>query len=127
MVSKVIEKVVHNQLNAFLSLNNLYEPFQSAYRPYHSCETALLRISDDILQSLDRRQCVAMLFLDLSAAFDTVDHSILLNRLRYKFGVSGSALQWFKSYLSNRHQFLREFFVLTHTISTQHKIGKIVR
>ncbi|KXJ18376.1 RNA-directed DNA polymerase from mobile element jockey [Exaiptasia diaphana] len=106
MVSKVIEKVVHNQLNAFLSLNNLYEPFQSAYRPYHSCETALLRISDDILQSLDRRQCVAMLFLDLSAAFDTVDHSILLNRLRYKFGVSGSALQWFKSYLSNRHQFV---------------------
>ncbi|KXJ07191.1 putative RNA-directed DNA polymerase from transposon BS [Exaiptasia diaphana] len=103
MVSKVIEKVVHN---AFLSLNNLYEPFQSAYRPYHSCETALLRISDDILQSLDRRQCVAILFLDLSAAFDTVDHSILLNRLRYKFGVSGSALQWFKSYLSNRHQFV---------------------
>jgi hypothetical protein len=106
MVSKVIEKVVSHQLNIYLSSYDLYESFQSAYRPYHSCETALLRISNDILQSLDKRQCVAMLFLDLSAAFDTVDHSILLNRLHNKFGISGNALKWFRSYLSNRCQFV---------------------
>ena len=106
MVSKVIEKVVYHQLNTYLTGNDLYEPLQSAYRPHHSCETALLRVSNDILQSLDKRQCVAMLFLDLSAAFDTVDHSILLNRLRHKFGVCGNALKWFQSYLSNRCQFV---------------------
>lgn len=107
MISKVIGKVVYQQLNMYLSSNGLLcESFESAYRPHHSCETALLRVSNDILQSLDNRQCVAMLFLDLSASFDTVDHSILLHRLRYKFGITGNALRWFTSYLSNRSQFV---------------------
>ena len=105
-ISKIVEKIASLQLNNYLSLNNLHEPFQSAYKSFHSCETALLRVQNDILQSIDNRSCVAMLLLDLSAAFDTVDHQILLNRLNTKFGISGTALQWFKSYLTNRLQFV---------------------
>jgi len=87
MVSKVIEKAVAEQLNNYLSENSLHEPFQSGYKRHHSCETAILRVYNDLLLSLDNRQCVAMLLLDLSAAFDTVDHHILLHRLRSRFGV----------------------------------------
>ena len=105
-VSKIIEKVVSLQLNDYLSLNNLHEPLQSAYKTFHSCETALLRVQNDILHSIDNRSCVAMLLLDLSAAFDTVDHHILLNRLHTKFGISGIALRWFESYLTDRLQFV---------------------
>ena len=106
MVSKMIEKAVAVQLNNYLSANSLHEPFQSGYKPCHSCETAILRVYNDILLFLDNRNCVAMLLLDLSAAFDTVDHSILLNRLSTKFGIRGSVLQWFKSYLSHRTQYV---------------------
>ena len=105
-LSKIIGKVVSIQLNDYLLVNNLHEPFQSAYKSFHSCETALLRVNNDILQAIDNRQCVVLLLLDLSAAFDTVDHSILLNRLEFKFGIRGSVLAWFKSYLSNRCQFV---------------------
>lgn len=65
---------------------------QSAYKQFHSCETALLRVQNDVIQAIDNRSCVAMLLLDISAAFDTVDHRILLNRLRIKFGIRGNAL-----------------------------------
>ena len=74
-------------------------------KPFHSCETALLRVQNDILQAIDNRSCVALLLLDLSAAFDTVDHKILLKRLHSKFGIRGNALSWFRSYLSDRTQF----------------------
>ena len=81
MVSKIIEKVVAVRLNRYLEENNLTEPLQSAYKQYHSCETALVRVQNDILLSIDNQQCVALLLLDLSAAFDTVDYGILLQRL----------------------------------------------
>ena len=105
-VSKIIGKVVANQLCSYLSSNNLHEPLQSAYKQLHSCETALTRVHNDILQEIDNRSGVAMVLLDLSAAFDTVDHIILLKRLQSKFGISGTALQWIKSYLSDRSQFV---------------------
>ena len=73
MVSKIIEKVVAVRLNRYLEENNLNEPLQSAYKQYHSCETALVRVQNDILLSIDNQQCVVLLLLDLSAAFDTVD------------------------------------------------------
>ena len=99
-------KVVANQLSAYLSANDLHEPLQSAYKKLHSCETALIHVQNNILQQIDNRSGVALVLLDLSAAFDTVDHSILLNRLFSKFGVCGKALQWFKSYLCGRSQFV---------------------
>ena len=77
---------------------------QSAYRPLHSKETALLRVCNDILLNLNKQQVTLPVFLDLSAAFDTIDHSVLLRHLETKFGFTGTALEWFKSYLSGRFQ-----------------------
>ena len=77
---------------------------QSAYRRHHSTETALLRILSDILSAMDDRRVTLLGLLDLSAAFDTVDHSILLRRLQGQFGFDGIALQWIRSFLSDRTQ-----------------------
>ena len=107
MVSKIIEKVVAVRLNRYLEENNLNEPLQSAYKQYHSCETALVRVQNDILLSIDNQQCVVLLLLDLSAAFDTVDHGILLQRLSTNFGTKGKALDWFTSHLTDRSQFVQ--------------------
>ena len=100
--SKLLERCVLSQLTNYLNKNKLFCEVQSAYRKFHSCETALVKICDDILRSLDAGKCVFVLFLDLSAAFDTVDHNILLKVLETKFGISGNVLAWFKSYLSSR-------------------------
>ena len=105
-VSKAIEKVVAARLNEHLNNGDLMEPFQSAYRAGHSTETALTRVHNDVLRAIDDGQCVILILLDLSAAFDTVDHSILLNRLDHCFGIRGKALTWFQSYLLNRSQFV---------------------
>ncbi len=103
-ISKIIERVIHSRLtNHFLNFPAL-SPFQSAYRPFHSTETALLRIQNDLLLAIDKKQVSALVLLDLSAAFDTIDHCILLNRLSTLFGISGLALQLLSSYLQNRTQ-----------------------
>lgn len=102
-VSKLLERCVSKQLQEHLSKNSFHEPFQSAYRPYHSTETALLRVQNDILVSMDEQKVTLLVMLDLSAAFDTVDHTILLHRLE-SIGISGLVLSWFSSYLSNRTQ-----------------------
>ncbi len=67
--------------------NGLHQPMQSAYRPGHSSETALVRVTNDLLSALDRRQAIILALLDISAAFDTVDHEVLLNRLKFDCGV----------------------------------------
>jgi len=83
--------------------NNLSELYQSAYEKHHSTETALLKVQDDILLAIDNNCCVILLLLNFSAAFDTVDHHILLDRLSKRFGITGNVLEWFRSYLSNQH------------------------
>ena len=84
--------------------NNFHVPLQSAYRPYHSTETALLKVHNDILRALDKCECVFMVLLDLSATFDTVDHDNLKHHLEQEFVVTNVALQWLNSYLQNRWQ-----------------------
>ena len=107
-ISKVTEKVVASRLNNHLDEADLHEIFQSAYKKAYSTETALMRIHNDNLRAIDDNECVILVLLDLSAAFDTVDHQILLTRLRNRFGISGKALSWIKSYLSDRTQFVKK-------------------
>ncbi len=103
-ISKLTEKVVASQFITFCKDNNLLERLQSAYKEGHSIETALVRVHNDILTAMDRRDCVLLILLDLSAAFDTLDHDLLLKRLNTRCGVEGVALKWFESYLTNRTQ-----------------------
>ena len=103
-VSKLIEKLVASRLNNHLQKHDLMESMQSAYRKFHSTETALLRVKNDILTAFEQKKLVALVLLDLSAAFDTIDHKTLLNRMATRFGVSGSALAWFSDYLTGRCQ-----------------------
>ena len=99
-LSNLVEKSVFVQLNNYLTVNGLHERFQSAYKAHHSRETALLTITKDTLLSLDMGDNVFLLLLDLSAAFNTVNHSLLLSRLENSFGITGTVPQWFHSYLS---------------------------
>ena len=94
-LSKILEKVVLHKPLAHLQENNLCSPFQSAYRTGHSTETALLRVVNDLLNAMDEDEISVLLLLDLSAAFDTIDHKILLSRLETVFGIRSTALQWF--------------------------------
>ena len=87
-ISKIIEKVVSNRLQAHINSNELNNPMQSAYRKFHSTETALLRVHNDISVSLDKGHVKALTLLDLSAAFDTIDHNTLTNKLAEWYGVS---------------------------------------
>ncbi len=103
-ISKLIEKVVAVRMTDYMTVNNLQEKMQSAYRCFHSTETALLRVHSDILCALDNKCAVALVLLDLSAAFDTIDHTVLLSRLKNRFGIRGNALAWIKSYLTDRSQ-----------------------
>jgi hypothetical protein len=103
-MSKLVEKAVLKRLSVHLRKCDLYEPFQSAYRQYHSTETALLRVVNDIRSAVDKGNVSLLLLLDLSAAFDTIDHQILLSQLRHTFGLDGPVWNWFESYLSERYQ-----------------------
>ena len=103
-IGKVVEKVVQKRLEKHMQDNNLNIPFQSAYKKNHSTETLLIRIVNDLLIATDEKKATVVMLLDLSAAFDTVDHDKLLNILRREIGVCGVALQWFTSYLKGRCQ-----------------------
>ena len=81
--------------------------FQSAYKVAHSTETALLKVQSDILNAIDKQESVLLFLLDLSAAFDTVDHVILLSRLNPGYGIKGNVLHWFVSHLKERRQFIQ--------------------
>ena len=103
-ISKVIERIVASQLTGYLQMNRLLPDHQSAYRQGHSTETALLKIFSDILDAADSAQVMLLGLLDLSAAFDTVDHDILLTRLHKSYGVGGTALAWISSFIQGRQQ-----------------------
>ena len=96
-ISKVVEKVVSYQLVNHLQENNLEERFQSAYKSFHSTETALVKVHNDIVTAIDYQQQVILVLLDLSTAFNTIDHKILLSRLSTRFGIRGKVLRWFQS------------------------------
>ena len=105
-ISKVLEKVVSSRVEEHLLSNNLHEEHQSAYRKFHSTETALLKVQNDVLQSLDQNNVTVLVMLDLSTEFDTIDHKTLIHRLEHMFGIAGKPLKWRTSYLSGRHQYV---------------------
>ena len=99
--SKLLEKHVHLQLSSHLNSNNLLFSLQSGFRPSHSTQTLLLYCLDRWYRALDKRSFIGVVFLDITKAFDTVSHNLLLSKLS-SLGLSTSAVSWFQSYLSNR-------------------------
>ena len=98
-IGKIIEKIACARLSEHMNLHNLMDPYQSAYRPKHSTESALIKVKNDIMFALDCNKVTLLVLLDLSAAFDTIDHCILISRLSSRIGIGGVALDWFQSYL----------------------------
>ena len=94
IISKLAERAVCDQTPEDLSRSGLYLLFQSAYRAGYSTETALLKVQNGILLAMDRQHVTLLVLLDLSAAFDTFDHQVLLRRLEVTYGITGTALQW---------------------------------
>ena len=101
-LSKVLEKIVLARYN-YCDRHNLIPSFQSAYRPKHSCETLIFKLVNDLLWSMERKEVTAVAVIDLSATFDMVDHTILINLLHESFGTGDKALRQFLSYLNNRY------------------------
>ena len=95
-LSKLIERVVADQIISHMSSNGLDEIFQSSYKKFHSTETALNCVLDDILCGIDDKKCALLLVLDMSSGFDTVDHNIVIQRLKKRIGLRGNVLNWFK-------------------------------
>jgi len=105
-VSKMVERVVAVRLLKHVDSYNLLPERQSAYRRFHSTETAIAVVHNDLVRAADADHVTALVLLDLSSAFDTVDHHILLSVLQQRFGVDGLVMDWFRSYLSDRQQTL---------------------
>ena len=106
-ISKLVEHVVAKQLLEHIHVHNLDNLYQSAYKAGHSTETALLSIKNGVHLSLSQGEPTALVLLNLSVAFDTIDHSTLLSCLCIWFGVGGSVLKWFTSYLTDRYQSIK--------------------
>ena len=103
-VGKAAEKAVIEQLINHCTTHQLLPVNQSSYRKYHSNETALVKVHNDILTSMDNQEVTFLILLDLSAAFDTINHSLLMNIVENDFGITGLAKKWLASYLGNRQQ-----------------------
>jgi len=106
-ISKLAERVVARRLTSHIVEFNLLPTRQSAYRPYHSTETAVLSVHNDLVYAIYNRHVSLLVLLDLSAAFDTVNHDILLSILANRFSIQGLALDWFRSYLAQTYTNVR--------------------
>ena len=103
VLSKVLEKHVHESLSTFLQQHELLHKTQSGFRAQHSCETALVNLIDLWLNTIDNSKMVGVVLVDFKKAFDLVDHQILTNKLEI-YGIKDEALMWFNTYLTNRKQ-----------------------
>ena len=101
-ISKIVEKVTLDQFTQYCNRNSLLPNYQSAYRQYHSCETSLVKLVNDILWAMEKQLVTVVVILHRSAAFDTVDHDLLLEVLENRFGIAGTAKKWYTTYLKLR-------------------------
>ena len=104
-LSKIFERAVYNQLYEYFKNNNYFYKNQYGFRDEHSTELAANELIDRILGDLDKKRNPIVVYMDLSKAFDTLNHMILLKKLKY-YGVNGTELEWFKNYISNRKQYV---------------------
>ena len=104
-LNKILEKLMFKRVHSFLEKENIIYNNQFGFRPKHSTNHALISITEQIRETLDSGQYACGIFIDFKKAFDTVNHNILLKKLD-RYGIRGIALDWFKSYLSNRLQFV---------------------
>ena len=103
LVSKIMERAIQEQFLAFLTENDLLLFYQSGFQKKHSTETAIVYLTDYILEHMDRQTITGAVFIDLKKAFDLVDHEYLLFKLEH-YGVKGSSLDWFRNYLTKQTQ-----------------------
>ena len=104
-MSKIFERAAYNQLYKYFQDNKLFYKHQYGFRTQHSTEMASIELIDQIFHDLDKKKNPIAIYMDLSKAFDTLDHKILLSKLQY-YGIHGMALNWFSNYLSNRKQYV---------------------
>ena len=102
-LSKLVESAAMLQLNHHCKVNYVVSHHQWSYKEYHSCKTILLKIVNDALWCMERKEILLLISPDLPAAFDTLDHAVLLKVLHNYFGVGEISLRWFESYLDNRY------------------------
>lgn len=121
LLAKALGKCVHNQLNQHMTEFKLLNDHQSGFRPNHSTETAILHIVDDVLLALDRNETCLLILLDLSSAFDTVNHHKLLDRLEKRMGLADTVLKWFHSFLENRNK--DSWWKTNYRLLLQSKLG----
>ena len=112
-MSKVVERVMHNQLHEYFSNEEIYYNSQYGFRTKHSTELAVIELIDRIINSLDNDKIPINIYLDLSKAFDTLDHNILLHKLKY-YGINGNSLKLLENYLKNR--FYVWLFNILHSV-----------
>ena len=104
--SKILERLMYNRLYKHLSNSKILYPKQFGFQKSHSTDHALLQLADQIYESFELNEYITGVFIDLSKTFDTVDHDIMLKKLE-NYGISGTHVQWFRNYLSNRKQYIQ--------------------
>ena len=121
IASKVCEKIILSQFNTYLIDNNRLTSHQSGNKKAHSTETVNIHLIDSMLEAMDKEQITALVLLDLSKAFDSIDHTRLLHKLSI-VGASPSTVNWFKRYLSNRYQYVRIDSTISNTVPITHGV-----
>ena len=106
-IGKILERLALSRFFPHISKSPSFSPLQYVYRKFHSTETALLKLTNDIMETIDSGKIKILTALDMSAAFDTLDHITLLHRLQHTFGLSGYVISWIRSYLTDRSSFVK--------------------
>ena len=122
VLSKVCERVALDQFSSYITENQRLSPHQNGNRKHHSTETLNIYITDKMLEAMDKKHVTALILLDLSKAFDNINHTILLHKLKCA-GASSLAIQWFESYLSGRSQYVRIVSTVSSTSAITHAHG----